>query len=85
MLLTWYTVASIATFVVYWLDKRRAQLGERRVPEKTLHVLAAAGGFAGAWAAMRIVRHKNRKAWFVAVTAAITLAHALAWVCFAVW
>ena len=33
-------VLSLAAFVVYGFDKRRARKDGRRVPEKTLHLLA---------------------------------------------
>lgn len=81
VILAWYVLASLATFVVFWFDKQRAVAadGRRRVPEKTLHTLSLVGGFPGAWAAMFLVRHKNRKAVFVVTTAAITLMHAVAW------
>lgn len=37
-------VMSVVTFVVYGWDKRRACKGCRRVPERTLHILAFFGG-----------------------------------------
>lgn len=80
-ILAWYVFASLITLGVFWFDKQRAVSadGRRRVPEKTLHTLSLLGGFPGAWAAMRWVRHKNRKTAFVITTAAITLVHAIAW------
>lgn len=74
-----YGVMSLITFVVFALDKRAARAGQWRVPEKTLHTLELLGGFPGAWAAMVLVRHKNRKIAFVAVTLGITLLHAAGW------
>ena len=54
-------VLSLVTFVVYGFDKRRAQLDGRRVPEKTLHLLAFLGGWPGALAGQRTFRHKTQK------------------------
>ncbi len=81
IIFAWYTLASLATFGVFWFDKQRAVAadGRRRIPEKTLHALSLVGGVPGAWAAMYLARHKNRKPVFVVTTAAITLVHVIAW------
>lgn len=50
--------------LVFAFDKRRARLDRRRVPERTLMLLAAAFGAAGALAGMRLARHKTRKPLF---------------------
>ena len=68
-------VMGLATFVAFWLDKRRAVRGDRRIPERTLHALELLGGWAGAIVAMMLVRHKNRKASYWLVTAMIASAH----------
>ena len=54
-------VLSIASFILYGFDKRRAQINGNRVPEKTLHLLAALGGWPGALAGQRFFRHKTQK------------------------
>lgn len=56
---------NVVAFAVYGADKRRAKKGKRRVPEKTLFLLAAVGGSAGALAGMRSFRHKTRHWYFV--------------------
>ena len=48
----------------YWLyaqDKEAAQLGNRRVPEQTLHVISFLGGWPAAWLAQQKLRHKTQK------------------------
>jgi len=56
---------NVITFAVYGADKRRARKGKRRVPEKTLFLLALAGGSVGALAGMYAFRHKTRHWYFV--------------------
>ncbi|MDO6386134.1 MULTISPECIES: DUF1294 domain-containing protein [unclassified Uliginosibacterium] len=56
-----YAAASLITFVAYWLDKGAAQAGRWRTAESTLHLFALAGGWPGALAAQRVLRHKSIK------------------------
>jgi uncharacterized membrane protein YsdA (DUF1294 family) len=58
-------VMSLVTFAAFGFDKRRAAAGGRRVPERTLLVLALVGGWPGAVLARRRFRHKTRKGSFV--------------------
>jgi uncharacterized membrane protein YsdA (DUF1294 family) len=66
-------VMSLASFAAYGFDKWLATTGGRRVPERTLHLLAFLGGWPGAILAQRQFRHKTRKLpfliafWFVVV------------------
>ena len=62
-----YLALSVVTFLAYWKDKRAAQQGRWRTPEKTLQTLSLAGGWPGALIAQRVLRHKSRKAEFLAV------------------
>ncbi|MEZ9892402.1 DUF1294 domain-containing protein [Vibrio lentus] len=66
-LLVWYLVIGIVTFVVYAKDKRAAINGNWRVPEKTLHIFSAAGGWLGALIAQDKLRHKTQKQPFRAI------------------
>ena len=53
---------SVLTFVVFGFDNRQALKGRgKRVPEKTIHVLALIGGWPGALAGQRVFRHKTIK------------------------
>lgn len=75
---------NLVTFAVYGADKRRARKGRRRVPEKTLFLLALAGGSVGALAGMYAFRHKTRHWYFVwgipvILAAQLALAAWLAW------
>jgi uncharacterized membrane protein YsdA (DUF1294 family) len=66
---------SAAAFVTYGFDKRRAGAGGRRVPERTLHLLALAGGWPGALLGQRQFRHKTQKTWFRVVFWATVVLH----------
>ena len=62
MMLIYYLLAvNVLTFIVYGVDKWKAQRGRWRVPEATLMGLAALGGSVGAWMAMQLFRHKTQK------------------------
>lgn len=54
-----------ATFFLYKLDKKAAQKGQWRIPEKTLHAFALVGGVPGALLARKIFRHKTKKMSFI--------------------
>ena len=67
-------VVNLIAFALYGADKRRAKKDRRRVPEKTLFLLALIGGSVGAWAGMYTFRHKTRHWYFVWGIPAILLA-----------
>ena len=56
-----YSAMSMATFIVYALDKRAARQGGWRVGENTLHGLSLACGWPGALLAQQLLRHKSVK------------------------
>lgn len=64
LLAVWLILINAVTFCVFGLDKWKARRKEkkesvRRVPEKNLLLLAAAGGSLGALLAMRVFHHKT--------------------------
>ncbi|PKM44656.1 MAG: DUF1294 domain-containing protein [Gammaproteobacteria bacterium HGW-Gammaproteobacteria-1] len=67
LILAGYALISLLTLIVYAVDKSAARKGGRRVRERTLHLLALAGGWPGALIAQRLLRHKSRKQPFRAV------------------
>jgi uncharacterized membrane protein YsdA (DUF1294 family) len=79
IVLSIYAVMSLATFVAYGVDKRRAAYCRRRIPEKTLHFMELGCGWPGALAGQNVFRHKRRKGRFMAVFAVIVLLHAGLW------
>ena len=60
-------LASAVSFGLYGHDKRAAQRRQWRIPERTLQLLAFAGGWPGALLGQAWFRHKHRKAAFQAV------------------
>lgn len=73
-LAVWLIAINLVTFAVYGADKRRAQRGAWRVPEKTLFLLPLLGGSVGALLGMRVFRHKTKHWYFVWGVPAILLA-----------
>lgn len=64
LLAIWLVAINLVTFFVFGFDKLKAKYKEkheaaRRVPEKTLFLLAALGGSVGALIGMRVWRHKT--------------------------
>lgn len=64
----------------YWCysqDKEAAQLGNRRIPEQTLHLLSFLGGWPAAWLAQQRLRHKTQKTSFLRVYRLTIIFHIL--------
>lgn len=74
---TYLLVINIFTFSVYGADKRRAQSGRWRVPERTLLGLAVIGGSLGAWLGMKTFHHKTQKPKFYIGVRIILLIHVI--------
>ncbi len=60
ILAAWLVVMSLILFFTMGSDKRRAQKERRRVPEKTLFLLALLGGGLGGVIGMSVFRHKTK-------------------------
>ena len=74
--LTYYlAVINFLTWFIYGLDKGRAKAGKWRIPERTLLILTAVGGSAGALAGMLMFRHKTRKVKFVVSVPVLLVVH----------
>ena len=77
-LLAYYLAASAVTFAFYAHDKAAAQKAQWRTPEITLHALGLLGGWPGALAAQRLLRHKSAKRSFLAVYCSTVARHCAA-------
>ena len=65
--LVWLATASAITALAWWIDKRAARQGRRRIPERRLLVLSLLGGWPGALLMTTLLRHKTRKQPFAAM------------------
>lgn len=73
--LTYYLIViNILTFLLYGIDKWKAQKGKWRIPEETLIWLAIVGGSIGALLGMYLFRHKTKHRKFILGIPAILLA-----------
>jgi len=68
---------NLIAFLAQGIDKWRAGRGVRRTPEKTLLLLAVPLASPGAWAGMRLFRHKVSKSSFKWKMVAVTVLNAL--------
>ena len=53
-------IVNLFGFLIMWWDKRCAQKGARRVPERTLFLVALCGGTVGSLGGMYLFRHKTQ-------------------------
>lgn len=55
---------NLFTYIAFYVDKKKAQKGKRRISEKELLQLSLIGGIIGALFAMKNFRHKTKKKLF---------------------
>lgn len=60
MLLSYLIIINIIGFISMGIDKYKAVHHKWRIPEKTLFIMALAGGSAGSIAGMQLFRHKTK-------------------------
>lgn len=78
----YYLAINIVLYVTMAIDKKRAIKDKRRIPEKTLFLMALLGGGVGGFLAMFQKRHKTKHASFYFVFGLTTILHlALIWFC----
>ena len=70
---------NVLAFLTYGWDKLSAKRsGARRVPERTLLLIAAIGGSLGSLLGMLVAHHKTRKAKFYILVPLLLVLHAAA-------
>lgn len=62
----YFLVMSVLLFILMGVDKLKAKLNHRRIPETTLFMFAILGGAVGGTMGMLSFRHKTRH-WYFAV------------------
>ena len=77
--LGWFAFINIFPFLLFFIDKKRAKSGGRRIPEARLMVTAALGGGLGALMSMYIFRHKTKHKLFTIGIPAIILVETALW------
>jgi uncharacterized membrane protein YsdA (DUF1294 family) len=76
--LAYYLIGiNVLTFLLYGIDKWKAQKGKWRIPEETLIWLAIVGGSIGALLGMYLFRHKTKHKKFTLGIPVIILAQAV--------
>lgn len=73
-LLVYFAAVNVVSFLLMYIDKRRAVKHEWRIPEKTLFLWAFLGGSPGSLLGMYTFRHKTKHLSFVLGMPAILLA-----------
>ncbi len=61
----YFIIINILAFFLMGIDKKKAQMGAWRIPEKTMFFSAIIGGSVGAIAGMQLFRHKTKHITFV--------------------
>ncbi|MBD2565351.1 MULTISPECIES: DUF1294 domain-containing protein [Nostoc] len=74
-----YPVMSFITFSLYADDKSRAQQGQWRRQENTLHLCEFMGGWLGGFVAQQRLRHKSSKVSYQVVFWVIAILHIVFW------
>ena len=65
ILICYLIIINIVAFFLMGIDKKKAQLGAWRIPERSLFLSAIFGGSIGAIAGMQLFRHKTKHRSFV--------------------
>ena len=56
---------NLVSFILFFIDKRKAIKGSERIPEKNFFYLCLAGGWLLGFIAIFLMRHKNKKLSFM--------------------
>lgn len=65
ILLLYFSIINVLVFILAGYDKSQARKNNRRIPEKTLFLMALTGGSPGLLTAMLFFKHKTSKTSFI--------------------
>ena len=74
-LLLYLLIINLVSFMMFYIDKRKAIKDKWRIKESSLHLVSFAGGVYGSITAMFLFHHKNRKIKFCLITALALIAN----------
>jgi uncharacterized membrane protein YsdA (DUF1294 family) len=77
----WLIAGTVTALALYAYDKGTSKLGRWRVPEVILWLVSLAGGVAGAWVGILVLRHKtqHQSFWLVQGLATAVWAIVVGW------
>ena len=61
IIIIYLIIINIIGFLVMGIDKHKAKMGNRRIPENTLFLFTVLGGGIGTISGMYVFRHKTKK------------------------
>lgn len=76
ILIIYYLIINIISFIFMWYDKSQAKKGKRRISESTLFVIAVLGGSIGGIISMKVFHHKTKKISFYIIYIVSIILHA---------
>lgn len=68
--LIYLVIINLLSFIMFYIDKKKAKRDKWRIKESTLHLLSFLGGTVGSIVAMVLFHHKTKKTMFRIITAA---------------